>query len=759
MNFWQKLALPCLATWLGATFLSAQPVLNSQNSFRPQSGTGITNLRVTRQSADGTEVVLTMDYAYDGLAGPNAQAIPLIEKKDQKGVSAWFGADPVAVGIGRGVISLTVKYFNDEPGVPPALTTDRLRILLLNQSGTAILTSIPFLKSIKWGDPKAKQVPLPAPPPTLAQNKREAEAEARRQTEAETARRKEVAQLALTEAVALREADQKQKDEAKALEMARLRAEREAARLAEEKRKRGDELKAREEAARRAEADAQRLAEERRVAQEKAQAEAQARAEARRRADAEAIARRDAEEKAKTEAAAREEARKKAESEAKRLAQEKQEAEAKAKAEAKQKEKAGLLAEAKAREDARLKAEAAAKRLADEKRLADQKAREEANVREQARLQAEVEEKARQRAEEQARTDAATLEAARLKAEAEAKRLAEERAQAEAKAKAEDQARETARLKEEAEAKKLAEAEQLKKQVPPESKSAQLPVSPSRPEAESKVPAPSSSAAPASGAPARPSGQNPAMAALATDLKTKITNVDVVNRSLDRTRMTIGVEYDYKDSLGSKPMLGVDLTKMDEPMASDYFSSQPAEIGKSRRNFVLFPVKFQPPSTLGLQSSFTTDQVLVYLLEATSAKRFNLFPTTMLLLWRPPGATSAATPKTESGNALEVEDFKQTDPQTGYVTVRFNLLAGPGKLRARVFDAANPASTEWISTALKTIQAGRGLQVLDLSVNPEAKSPAKTFKMDRIEVELLDPAGKVVARFAKQVPMIWAKPE
>ncbi|MEW6159225.1 MAG: hypothetical protein AB1813_17505, partial [Verrucomicrobiota bacterium] len=164
MKFLKSLTTGILIAHLGLSPLLAQPVLSPQNPFQPTVGSGITNLRVTKQSEDGTEALLTMEYTYDGFGGNTTQIVPLIGKKGQKGVSAWFGSDPVTVGRGRGIVTVKVRYFNDEFGVPPEFTSDRLEILLLNQAGNAIVSRVPFLKTIKWGSPNAK----PAPPPSDA---------------------------------------------------------------------------------------------------------------------------------------------------------------------------------------------------------------------------------------------------------------------------------------------------------------------------------------------------------------------------------------------------------------------------------------------------------------------------------------------------------------------------------------------------------------------------------------------------------------
>src|SRR5688572_11730318 len=191
-----------VAVWLlvfqlcGLGPLLAQPVLIQPNDPFGQRAPvvmGAENLRVSQQNTDGTEALLTLDYTYDGFAGPLALILPVIGKRGQQGVGAWFGSDPVTVGRGRGTISVKVRYFNDEPGVPPMFTSDQVQILILNQSGTVRLFAVPFLKTIKWGSATAK--PAVAPPPSivsvvdaeatkkLATQKRQAEEQARAEVE------------------------------------------------------------------------------------------------------------------------------------------------------------------------------------------------------------------------------------------------------------------------------------------------------------------------------------------------------------------------------------------------------------------------------------------------------------------------------------------------------------------------------------------------------------------------------------------------
>jgi membrane protein involved in colicin uptake len=650
---------------------------------------GISNLKIVDQAPDGTEVTLNFDYTYDGIAGPTAKIIAIIEKKGEKGIGGWFGCDPAVVSKGSGPVSLRIRYFNDEFGVPPQFTSDRGRILFLNNSGISVVSSTPFIKTIKWGSANAHPADKPSPAAALVTSGNSTSAsklaEEKRQAEA-----KALAEL-------------------KAREDARLKAQSEAAMRKQLEERALAEAKAREEARLKAEAEAKRLAAEKAIAEAKAKKEAEQREQARLKAEA--------------EAQAREQARLKAESETKRLAEEKRLADEKAAQEKAEAEKARLAAEAKIREEARARAEAESKRLAEQRRVAEAKAKKEADEREQARLKAEAEAQAR--------------EEAHLKAETEAKRLAEENRLAEEKAIAETKARKEAEAKAHQDALAQSNAEAAAKKAAQEIAIAD---------------AASTSAAPIG------SSTGPSLE-IAQGVKSKVTNVDVVNRSIDRTQMTIGVEYDYsKDDAGPKASMGVDVLRQTDPGAANFFKVPKVEVGKSRRNFVLFPVKFTPPPGIGTDASgFSTDKVLVYLTN-DSSKRLNLFAATMLLMWRAPGSV-AATQIATATHTIDFDDFKQNDASDGYVAIRYNLLGGAGKLRVAVYDSANPATREYFATSQVDVTPGRGLQTLEVKVEPESKSPTDFIRADTIEIEMIDPAGKTLAKTSKKTTMTWSKPK
>src|SRR5271154_4458100 len=144
----------CIGLLLLAASVCAEPIL-----VQPQNpaitGTGLSNLRLRNLSADGTEAILTVDFMYDGLRGPTARLLPVITDKKQPNVSTWFGANPVTISAGHGTISLKVKFFNDEPGVPPELTTDHVHVMMMSDGGNAVISQGIFSRTIKWGSPNA----------------------------------------------------------------------------------------------------------------------------------------------------------------------------------------------------------------------------------------------------------------------------------------------------------------------------------------------------------------------------------------------------------------------------------------------------------------------------------------------------------------------------------------------------------------------------------------------------------------------------
>jgi hypothetical protein len=621
--------------------VSAEPMLIApqQNLIAPQqsqafAGSSLSNLRVLRQSADGSEAILTIDFTYDGLRGPSARLLPIITDKKKPNISGWFGADPVTISVGHGTVSLKIKFFNDDPGVPPELTTDHVRVMMLTDGGNIFISEGIFYKTIKWGSANAPSISVP---------------------------------------------------ELKPEDQARLKAEQEQ-RIAPEQAK--------------AEADA-------RTARLKAEADAQAAEQIRQAALAKQLA--DEKVKAAAEAKAREEA------EAKRVAKENAEAEAKQLAD----EKAKVETEAKAREEARLKLEAEekAQQEAEAKRLAEEKAKAEAEAKQLAdeKVKAEAEEKAREevrlklKAEEKARqeVEAKQLAEEKAKAEAEAKQLADEKAKVEAEAKAREEA-----------AKQLAQEK----------------------------------------AAAASSVRKPAFA-ISSTAKTKVTNIDVVNRNLDRTEMTIAVEYHYSKDDGAVRM-GVDVASTDNPGISDYFSCVAANIGKGSRNFVMFPVKLNSAAAHSLnRRTLPTDKVRIYVINAAGEKSY-IFQGTMMLVWHISGGSEASPTALAQGshNTLEIESFKQNDLFSGYVTVKYNLRSSEGHLHLSVYDSANPATAEWFESDDIPIKSGPGLQLVRIDVPKRAHSP-DVFNVDTVEIQMRDAHGSLLASSRNQSPMSWAKPK
>jgi hypothetical protein len=129
----------------------------------------------------------------------------------------------------------------------------------------------------------------------------------------------------------------------------------------------------------------------------------------------------------------------------------------------------------------------------------------------------------------------------------------------------------------------------------------------------------------------------------------------------------------------------------------------------------------------------------------------------MILLWHVPGGGKAAPAAVAAPQStVQIESFKQNDLFGGYVIVKYNLLADGGKLHLRVFDSSNPSSADWFANGDVALKSGPGMQLVKISVPPEAKSP-DVFKVDTLEIQMLDDKGKILATGRKEVPMTWAK--
>ncbi len=243
---------------------------------------------------------------------------------------------------------------------------------------------------------------------------------------------------------------------------------------------------------------------------------------------------------------------------------------------------------------------------------------------------------------------------------------------------------------------------------------------------------------------------------------TRITHVDVVNRSRDRTSMTIGVEFEMKDRLND-PEMGVRVTRKDEPRAFQLFESEPEPVGRSRRNFLLLPVRFNPslfPSA-GSLTQYATDQIQVYLKEANkSASKYKLFDTTMLLHWETDSKSKVSQLQSINQDYLEIDTFKKNDLYQGYLTVRYRLVSSKtASIRVSLFNSEIPDSRNWMECETRFIDGELGLELLNFKVFYNAKpSTGASFSLNTILIEMVDADGKVLASINKDTPMTFALP-
>jgi hypothetical protein len=156
---------------------------------------------------------------------------------------------------------------------------------------------------------------------------------------------------------------------------------------------------------------------------------------------------------------------------------------------------------------------------------------------------------------------------------------------------------------------------------------------------------------------------------------------------------------------------------------------------------MMFPIQFDPPADrASAMQSFMTDKVFVYLMEAINQRRSYLFPATMLLVWKAPGAMARqASNSAPNRSSIEVELFRQNDLSNGYVTVGYNLVSDVnGYLKLKVYDSKTPGSHDWFYIDPIRIEKGPGRQIIQFSVNPDAKTKGKSFQADSIEIDIVD---------------------
>ncbi|MCF7709176.1 MAG: hypothetical protein K9N52_09790 [Verrucomicrobia bacterium] len=702
--------LTLVALLSGSAAVNAQPILIQPVFEEPEARFNtIKNIYVMERSEDGTELVLGFDYTYNGAGGGTAQVVPVIEKKGLSNASAWFGANPVTINEGRGAVSVKVRYFNEEPGVPDQLTTDRIRMLFLNSSGRVILDSSVDLKKVKWGSPrsdgvvKAEMVEKPMPQTeeeTIADTVRpETETAKPEGVEAETAEPapEKPAEPAESE-VTQPEPDEPAVVEADTAEA--VAAETEAAKP---------------EVVEAETAEAVEPVQEKPVTETKAVAEA---------VESEVVEVEPAESEV-TQPEPDEPAVVEADT-----------------AEA-------VAAETEAAKPEGVEAETAeAVEPVQEKPVTETKAVAEAVESEVVEVEEAESEVTQPEPDEPAVVEADTAEAVAAETEA---------------AKPEVVEAETAEAVEPVQEKPVTEtkavAEAVETEVVDEAKSTDL-----------AMVRPSDSVRRESVDTTRRQVREEVFESEVTpdpmadftkdsNLRTRITNVDVVNRSLDKSRMTFGIEFDYADTSLTEPILGIKVLRSDDPASSRFFVTPSEGIGDTRRNFVLLPVRFSPSSIRGSINNFSTDTVLVFLTDAGSNIKHELFRTTMLLFWNDGEGRQESDAGVSAQKPIEFDSLKQNNLFSGYVTVRYKLQETEGRLRLRLYDAARPESVQWFTSPLAPVRSGAGLQLIEFAVRRDAGFTADVFTVNTMEVELLDNRGNILANIHKDISMTLARPK
>jgi len=188
----------------------------------------------------------------------------------------------------------------------------------------------------------------------------------------------------------------------------------------------------------------------------------------------------------------------------------------------------------------------------------------------------------------------------------------------------------------------------------------------------------------------------------------------------------------------------------------NYFTCEPKEVG--RQKYALVQVAYAKPAASS--STVVTDRLLIYGSDAPGgADPIPLHTATMLLVWRAPGSAAPAAgeaPLAAPASSVEITDFRQRTPTSGYASVTYSLPEGGGQLRVRLKNSALPNSNEWFLTEPVPVKAGQGLELIPVTVAAD-KTPTGPLNVDTIEVELLDAGGKVISQTTKATSITWSR--
>lgn len=236
-------------------------------------------------------------------------------------------------------------------------------------------------------------------------------------------------------------------------------------------------------------------------------------------------------------------------------------------------------------------------------------------------------------------------------------------------------------------------------------------------------------------------------------LESRVTNVEVVNRSRDRSRVTLGIEFEIKDKFGFKPLIGARMLSSDLEETGPVFASAPAPVEK-RKKFVLLPVTFAPSNE---HDSLTmlTDRIEIFVTDESGEEHIPLETVTLPLTWRAPGFTE---PSNVAGT-IALQEFRQRNTHSGYATIKYYLPHGSGQLRVKVFDSSQPESASWFETSPVPVRSGRGLELVPVRIAGAGQYPGGDVSVDTVEVELLGDSGEVMGKVSRLTSINWSQKE
>ncbi|HEX7860610.1 MAG TPA: serine/threonine-protein kinase [Verrucomicrobiae bacterium] len=248
----------------------------------------------------------------------------------------------------------------------------------------------------------------------------------------------------------------------------------------------------------------------------------------------------------------------------------------------------------------------------------------------------------------------------------------------------------------------------------------------------------------------------PPLRGLRSDRQTIVTAIEILSRSSDLNEVTVGVEFELRDSL-QRPQFGIEAISAARPEVKHYFTHPTFLPGATRRSFAVMTLAFQPPEAVTGLPQAMTEKLMVYLQDAATGMRYDLAEQSIPIQWRMRHGTKPS--KLGERDEIEVTEVKVKNASSALVNVRYKVLNGEARVNVAMQDLNNALTASYLTYDKITVNAGQGQCEVGVRVEASSRSPKDIFHSNVVDVNLVDTNGVILARFSRQAPIVWVRPK